>query len=311
MTGLPSIDRVLVAGSGAMGSQIAMVAALAGCEVTLYDTDPVMILRAQQQLKERMDAQIAKGRRTAEDVAAAFGRLASTTELSADVADVDLVVEAVVEKLPVKRELFARLDELCPARTLLASNSSSFVPSSLASATTRADRFLNLHFFNPALVMACVEVVRGPDTADVAVDAAVGFVERLGKTPVVLEREIPGFVANRLLGAVRDEAVRLLEGGYADVAAIDTAARTALGYPMGPFELMDLTGVDIGYLTKSARFEETGDPADAALDHGDRAGGEGIPRPQDRPRILAYDEAGNRTGVTDLTDLKADLKGPH
>lgn len=294
------IHKVLVAGSGAMGSQIAMVAALAGCDVTLYDLDQGALDRALAQLRERLERQVAKGRRPAEDVEAAFGRLTTTTELTEGTTDVDLVIEAIVEKLPVKREFFAQLDALCPARTLLASNSSSFVPSSMATATARWDRFLNLHFFNPALVMACVEVVRGPHTADATVQTALEFVQRIGKAPVVLDKEIPGFVANRLLGAVRDEAIGLLEGGYADVEAIDTAARTALGYPMGPFELMDLTGIDIGYLTKTARFEETRDPADAPSatvatlveqGHLGRKSGRGF---------YTYDESGKRTGTADL-----------
>ena len=301
------IEKVLVAGAGAMGSQIAMVAALSGCTVRLHDMDQATLDRAVEQLTQRMAAQVAKGRRTAEATQAALDRLTTSPVLDGQTADVDLVVEAVVEKLPAKRDLFARLDHLCPPRTILASNSSSFVPSAMSTATARADRFLNLHFFNPALVMKCVEVVRGPDTSDDAVRTALEFVERIGKTPVVLDREIPGFVANRLLGAVRDEAIRLLEGGYADVAAIDTAARTALGYPMGPFELMDLTGVDIGYLTKTARYEETGDPADAPsatvtalVERGDlgRKTGRGF---------YVYDDDGNRTATTDL----ASLKGTH
>lgn len=304
-----SIDKVLVAGAGAMGSQIAMVAALAGCDVTLYDLDAGMLDRAVAQLTERMDAQVAKGRRSAEETREALGRLATTTTLSAGTTDVDLVIEAIVEKLPVKRDFFAHVDALFPAHTILTSNSSSFVPSAMASATARADRFLNLHFFNPALVMRCVEVVRGPLTAESAVEAALAFVGRLGKTPVVLDKEIPGFVANRLLGAVRDEALRLVEGGYADVAAVDTAARTALGYPMGPFELMDLTGIDIGYLTKSARFAESGDPADAPsatvtalveAGHLGRKTGRGF---------YTYDDTGARLAPADLHDLAP--KGSH
>ena len=299
-----TVDKVLVAGAGAMGSQIAMVAALAGCEVTLYDLDEGMLRRAISQLTDRMTAQVAKGRRPAEEVADALGRLVTARALDDQVVDVDLVIEAIVEKLSVKRALFGQLDEICPARTILASNSSSFVPSAMATATGRADRFLNLHFFNPALVMSCVEVVRGPHTADPSVESALEFVERLGKTAVLLDREIPGFVANRLLGAVRDEAIRLLEGGYADVAAIDTAARTALGYPMGPFELMDLTGIDIRYLTKTARFEESGDPSDAPsatvtalVERGDlgRKSGRGF---------YVYDDTGARIGAADLTDPK-------
>jgi hypothetical protein len=131
-----------------------------------------------------------------------------------------------------------------------------------ADATGRPDRVCNLHFFNPALVMKCVEVVRGPDTSDGTVETSVNLARRLGKVPEVLAREIPGFIAKRILGAVRDEAIFLLENGIATVEDIDTACRTALGYPMGPFELMDLTGIDIGYLTKKDRFAASGDPKD-------------------------------------------------
>jgi 3-hydroxybutyryl-CoA dehydrogenase len=253
---------VLVVGAGAMGSQIALVAALAGYDVRLVDLDATRLATAERQLRDRMAAQVVKGRRTGEDVEAAFARLSLDTDLATAAADVDLVVEAVVEELDVKRTLFAELDRLCPEHTILSSNTSSFVPSRIADATRRPDRFCNLHFFNPALVMTCVEVVRSPATSDETIKAAVGFVEAIGKLPVVLDKEVPGFVANRILNAVRDEAIRLLEGGYASVAAIDTACRTALGYPMGPFELMDLTGIDIGYLTRQARYAETGDPAD-------------------------------------------------
>ncbi|ABL83791.1 MULTISPECIES: 3-hydroxyacyl-CoA dehydrogenase family protein [unclassified Nocardioides] len=255
---------VLVVGAGAMGSQIAMVCALAGHQVCLHDVDPAMLERADRELRDRMARQVEKGRRTADDVTAAFERLrvADSLAAAAAAADADLVIEAVVERIEVKSELFAELDRLCPPATILASNSSSFVPSRLAAATGRADRVCNLHFFNPALVMACVEVVPGPETSGQTVASCVDLVESLGKVPVVLEKEIPGFVANRILNAVRDEAIRLYEGGYAGVEAIDTACRTALGYPMGPFELMDLTGIDIGYLTKQARYAETGDPAD-------------------------------------------------
>ncbi|HEX7739719.1 MAG TPA: 3-hydroxyacyl-CoA dehydrogenase family protein [Marmoricola sp.] len=289
-----SIERVLVAGAGAMGSQIAMVSALGGHDVTLYDTDPAAPDRAIEQLRGRLDGQVAKGRRTAEDVAAAFSRLHPATEL---VTDVDLVIEAIVEKLPIKRAFFAQLDELCPDGTILASNSSSFVPSVMASATGRPDRFVNLHFFNPALVMKCVEIVRGPQTSDETVAVTRAYVEGIGKLPVVLDKEIPGFVANRLLNAIRDEAISLLEGGYASVEAIDTAARTALGYPMGPFELMDLTGIDIGYYTKLGRFDETGDPADRPSATVTRLVEQGTLGRKSGRGFYTYDDQGNRTGV--------------
>lgn len=288
------VERLLVAGTGAMGSQIAMVCALAGVDVTAYDVERDMVYKAQSQLQDRMDGTVAKGRLSAWEKDAAFEHLAFTTELEVPAATADLVIEAVVEKLDVKRKLFARLDGLCPEPTILASNSSSFVPSKLADATARPDRVCNLHFFNPALVMTCVEVVPGPQTSRDTVDAAVELVRRLGKEPVLLDKEIPGFVANRILNAVRDEALSLLENGVASVEAIDKACRTALGYPMGPFELMDLTGIDIGYHTKMARYDETGDPRDAPsrsvsdlVERGDlgRKTGRGW---------YTYDEAGNK-----------------
>lgn len=294
------MQSLLVVGSGSMGTQIAMVCALAGVDVTVHDLDDAALERGLKDLADRMNAQIAKGRRTAEDVAAAFTRLRTTTDLH-DATNADLVIEAVVEKLDVKRDLFARLDALCGPDTILASNSSGFVPSQLADATARPDRVVNLHFFNPALVMKCVEIVRGPQTSDATVEACERFVERIGKLPVVLDKEIPGFVANRILNAVRDEAIRLLEGGYASAEAIDTVCRSALGYPMGPFELMDLTGIDIGYHTKQARYAESGDPADlpsatvtalVEAGHLGRKTGRGFYR---------YDEHGNRAAAAAST----------
>lgn len=259
---MAAIQNVAVIGSGAMGAHIGMVCALAGCRVMLVDVSADALGRARTALEQFTQRSVDKGKLTEADRASAFDRLTFSTELAPAVADADLVIEAVVEKLDVKRELFADLDRLCPPQTILASNSSSLMPSQLADATGRPDRVVNLHFFNPALIMRCVEVVRGPATSDETQTAAVAFVHRIGKEPVVLRKEIPGFVANRILNAVRDEAISLLEGGVADVADIDRACRTALGYPMGPFELMDLTGLDIGYHVKKARFELTGDPRD-------------------------------------------------
>ncbi|MHB8334973.1 MAG: 3-hydroxyacyl-CoA dehydrogenase family protein [Acidimicrobiales bacterium] len=259
---MTDIQRVAVIGSGAMGAHIGMVCAIAGCRVTVVDLSAEALERARTALEEFTQRSVDKGKMTPAERTSAFERLRFTGELAPAVADADLVIEAVVEKLDVKRTLFVDLDVLCPPHTILASNSSSMMPSQLADATGRPDRVVNLHFFNPALIMRCVEVVRGPATSDETQAAAVAFVQRLGKEPVVLKKEIPGFIANRILNAVRDEAIALLEGGVAEVADIDRACRTALGYPMGPFELMDLTGLDIGYYVKKGRFELTGDPRD-------------------------------------------------
>ncbi len=186
----------------------------------------------------------------------------SSTDLDAAAATADLVIEAAVEQLDVKREIFARLDEAAPPHTILTTNSSTITSSQIADATGRPDRVANMHFFNPALVMACVEVVRSPATSDDTFETVLELARRLGKQPVALRKEIPGFVANRILHALRDEAIFLLEQGVASFEDIDVACRTALGHPMGPFELMDLTGIDIAYQGKLARHAVSNDPRD-------------------------------------------------
>ena len=259
---MTEIKSVVVVGAGAMGSQIGMVCALAGYAATITDIAGDALDRAEAQLRQRMSRDVQKNRRTDAQVEEAFGRLTFSTDLTTAAAQADFVIEAAVEKLEIKRRLFADLDRVAPPHAILATNSSNIVSSRIADATGRPDRVCNVHFFNPALMMKCVEVVRGPQTSDETVTTAVEFARRLGKVPVLLDREIPGFIANRILGAVRDEAIFLLENGIASVEDIDTACRTALGYPMGPFELMDLTGIDIGYLTKQDRYAESGDPKD-------------------------------------------------
>jgi 3-hydroxybutyryl-CoA dehydrogenase len=293
--GIDQIRHIVIVGAGAMGSQIGMLCALSGFEATITDLQGDALDRAEHELRQRLTRDVEKGRRTRDEVDGAFGRVVFSTDLTTAATTADYVIEAAVEKLDVKRQLFADLDRLAPPPAILATNSSSIVSSRIADATGRPDRVCNLHFFNPALVMTCVEVVRGPDTSDETVQVTVELARRLGKVPVVLNREIPGFIANRILGAVRDEAIFLLENGIASVEDIDTACRTALGYPMGPFELMDLTGIDIGYLTKKDRFAESGDPKDqpsksvsALVERGElgRKTGRGW---------YAYDQAGTKT----------------
>lgn len=261
----PSIDgihQIMVVGAGAMGSQIGLACALAGYEAAVQDVSPEALERAEKELRSRMERNVEKGRASREEVDAAFERLTFTSDLESAASRADFAIEAAVEKLEVKREIFARLDEAAPPHAILATNSSTIVSSRVAGATSRPDRVCNMHFFNPALVMRCVEVVRGPETSDATVQTTVELARRLGKEPVILEKEISGFVANRVLGALREEAISLYEQGVASVEDIDTACRTALGHPMGPFELMDLTGIDVGYYVRMARYEESGDPAD-------------------------------------------------
>lgn len=259
---IEDVERILVVGSGAMGSQIGMVCAIAEYDVTVQDIDENMLDKAREQLESRMARNVEKGRMDQAEVDEAFGRLDFTTDLEGSAADADFVIEAAIEKLDVKREIFATLDKAAPEHAILATNSSTIVSSQVADATGRPDRVCNMHFFNPALIMKCVEVVRSPETSDATVETTVELTRRIGKAPVILEKEISGFVANRILGALRDEAIYLYENGVASFEDIDTACKTALGHPMGPFELMDLTGIDIGYYVKQARYEESGDPKD-------------------------------------------------
>ncbi|WP_047864884.1 3-hydroxyacyl-CoA dehydrogenase family protein [Rubrobacter aplysinae] len=253
------VSRVLVCGAGAMGSGIGAVFALAGYETTVQDIDEGMLGKAHEELRSRLDRNVEKGRMSPQQVEDAFSKLSFTTEIEEPARSADLVVEAIVEKLAVKRELFSRLDGAAPEHAILATNSSTIVSSRVADVTSRPDRVCNLHFFNPALVMECVEVVRNPETSDATVDTVVEVSRRIGKEPVILEREISGFVANRILGALTDEAVSLYESGVASFEDIDTACKKALGHPIGPFALMDLTGIDVNYYVRTARYEETGD----------------------------------------------------
>lgn len=255
------IRSVVVLGAGTMGSQIAAVSALAGYTTSLVDIQQKQLDQAREQLRQRLDRDVDKGRRDRGAVDEAWSRLALTTDRDRVAASADLVIEAAVEDLSVKRSIFADLDRVCPPHTLLVTNSSNIVSSRVADATGRPGKVCNLHFFNPALVMACVEIVPHEGTDPETVEAASAFVESLGKTPVKLKREVPGFLANRLLNALRREALDLYEGGVADFEDIDLAAKTALGHPMGPFELMDLVGIDVVHLIRLAEYEQTGDPA--------------------------------------------------
>lgn len=259
---IENVRRILVVGSGAMGSQIGMVCALAGYEVALQDIEEEMLGRAREELERRMGRNVEKGRMSREEVEAAFGRMTFTTDLEGPASEADFVIEAVVERLDVKREVFRRLDQAAPGHAVLATNSSTIVSSRIADATGRPELVCNMHFFNPALVMRCVEVVRNPKTSDATVETTAELARRVGKEPVVINKEVPGFVANRILHAIRSEALWLYENGVASFEDIDIACRTALGHPMGPFELMDLTGIDVAYHAANSRYEESGDPKD-------------------------------------------------
>ncbi|WP_191562098.1 3-hydroxyacyl-CoA dehydrogenase family protein [Metabacillus idriensis] len=255
------INKVAVIGAGTMGSQIAMVCSLAGYPVTLQDVSAESLEKAKDFLNMQMEKRIKKGRFTAEEVKSAFQRISFTTSLE-ELTESDLVIEAIVEKLDVKRELFKKLDEMTQPHAILATNSSTIVSSKIADVTRRPDKVCNIHFFNPALVMELVEVVKGPHTSEETAHMSMDFVKKINKLPVLLNKEISGFIANRILGKLMDEAVYLLENGYASHEEIDLVCTKALNHPIGPFALMDLTGIDVNYFVRMQRYEESGDERD-------------------------------------------------
>ncbi|GAA1365318.1 3-hydroxybutyryl-CoA dehydrogenase [Arthrobacter rhombi] len=257
-----TVQNILVIGSGAMGRQIGMAAAVAGFSTTVRDVDSDAVAAAEADMRRWIDGRVTKARLTAEQAADAWERIAFTTDLAGPASTADLVIEAATERLEIKRAIFAELDSLAPAHAILATNSSTLGSSTVADATGRPDQVCNMHFFNPALVMRAVEIVRNDQTSSETVDTVTEVARAMGKAPVLLNQEIPGFIANRLMGAVRDEALALLADGVSSLEDIDTAAKDALGHPMGPFELMDLVGLDVSYLIRQATYEQTGDPQD-------------------------------------------------
>ncbi|HRO31357.1 MULTISPECIES: 3-hydroxyacyl-CoA dehydrogenase family protein [Micrococcaceae] len=256
------VRQILVIGSGAMGRQIGMAAAVAGFTTTVRDVAAEAVSAAEQDMRTWLDGRVAKGRMDQETADAAWERITFTTDLEPAITTADLVIEAATEKLDVKRSVFAELDRLAPPHAILATNSSTYGSSAVADATGRPEKVCNMHFFNPALVMKAVEVVRHASTSDETVATVEAVARAMGKVPVLLTKEVPGFVANRLMGAVRNEALDLYSQGVASVEDIDEAAKNALGHPMGPFELMDLVGLDVTYLIRQATYELTGDEAE-------------------------------------------------
>jgi len=227
-----------------MGSGIAQVCAMAGYDVVLQDVSGESLDRARSSITQSLARFVAKERVSEPDAGLALKRIATTTEL-ADVADADIVVEAVFEKLDVKTEIFKTLDAVCKPGAILGTNTSAIPITSIAAATSRPQNVVGIHFFSPVPMMKLVELVRGQETSDETLAAARTFSERVGKTVVVVNRDVAGFVTTRLISALTMEAIRLVESGVASAEDIDTACRLGFGHAMGPLETADLTGVDI------------------------------------------------------------------
>ncbi|CAN5847401.1 hypothetical protein BH24ACT3_BH24ACT3_06640 [soil metagenome] len=258
-----AIERVGIVGSGIMGAGITEVAAKAGAEVVLrsrkQETAEAMVAGLERSLGKQVD----KGRLEAGERDAVLGRVTATSAL-ADLADCDLVVESVVEDLAVKRELFGELDRIVKPDALLATNTSTLPVIDLAMETGRPDKVCGIHFFNPAPMMALVEVVRPLSASDDTIAAAVAFAETCGKSPVEVE-DRAGFIVNALLFPYLNNAVRMLEAGTASAEHIDVAMKGGCNFPMGPLALLDLVGLDTSLSILDALYDEFRDPNYAAV----------------------------------------------
>jgi len=253
-----SITRVGIVGSGIMGSGIAEVAAASGHEVVLRSRSADGADAMVAALTKSLAKQVEKGKRTDAEAAEISGRVRATTHLG-ELVDVDLVIESVVEDLTVKRDLFAELDSICKPETILATNTSTLPVVEMAMATGRPDLVCGIHFFNPAPAMSLVEVVRPITASDATVAAAVEFAARCGKEPVEVKDQA-GFIVNALLFPYLNNAVRLYEQGVATKDGIDAAMKGGCGFPMGPFALLDLVGLDTSLAILDALYDEFRDP---------------------------------------------------
>ena len=251
---MAEIRKVAVVGCGLMGSGIAEISAKAGYDVIVREVDEKALEKGLASIRKSMDRAVDKGKLEASARDEAMGRIRGTTSLD-ELAEADLVIEAIVENLDVKKELFAKLDQVCHEGTILASNTSSLTVTEMAAATNRPDRFVGLHFFNPVPVMKLVEVVKTIATGEEAYRAAFDWAASVGKSPVEA-KDASGFIVNRLLVPYMLDAIRCLEQGLASIEDIDQAMVLGTGYPMGPFVLSDFVGIDTLFRIAEIMYEE-------------------------------------------------------
>lgn len=255
-------QTMAVIGSGTMGAGIAQVAAEHGFRVLMIDTQAGVVAKARQRIDERLSKAVGSGKVTADHRDATLERL---VEASWDaLAEAELAVEAVLEIMEVKRDVFRRLDAILPPDAILATNTSSLSITEIAKATSRPDHVVGMHFFNPAPVMKLVEIVRGEETSGKTLERAKEYAITMGKDTVLVQKDTPGFIVNRVLMPLFIEAMRILEEGIASPEDIDKAVKLGLNHPMGPLTLADLTGLDVDLHVMDYMFDEFHDDRFAA-----------------------------------------------
>ncbi len=252
------LSKIGVVGAGTMGHGISQALAVAGIEVVMTDVAQVQLERASAAISGSLDRLVKKEKMTGEQKTAALGRVRTSTDVGA-VRDCALVIEAATENLPLKLKIFAQLDELAPAGAVIASNTSSISITRLAAATRRPDKVIGMHFFNPVPVMALVELIRGLQTSDETYAAVEALTKKIGKSPVQV-RNSPGFVVNRMLCPMINEAIFALAEGLATAEQIDQAMKLGANHPIGPLALCDLIGLDVELAVMQVLFEGFKDP---------------------------------------------------
>ena len=251
------MEKIFVIGAGTMGAGIVQAFAQKGYEVIVRDIKDEFVYRGIAGINKGLTKLVSKGKITEEDKEAVLSKITGTTDLGL-AADCDLVIEAAVENMEIKKQIFAELDKICKEETILASNTSSLSITEVASATNRPDRVIGMHFFNPATIMKLVEVIRGMATSQETFDKVKAMSEAIGKTPVEVA-EAPGFVVNRILIPMINEAIGIYAEGIASVEDIDTSMKLGANHPMGPLALGDLIGLDVCLAIMDVLFKETGD----------------------------------------------------
>jgi len=250
------IKKVSIVGAGVMGMGISQALAQSGFEVTITDLNEDILQANLDKTQKRIQSRVERGKISADEAKEVLARIKTTTKMQ-DIADVDLVIEAVFESMEAKKQIFIELDELCPTHTILATNTSILSPTEIGSAIKRPDKTIGMHWFNPAPVMKLIEVTAGLGTSEETIEAVMGFSRKVGKTPVRVN-EAPGGIVSRILSAMRNAAVDILAEGVASAEDIDTAMKLGAGFPMGPLELIDLVGVDIHTINSDNLCRELG-----------------------------------------------------
>lgn len=240
------IKTIGVLGAGTMGNGIAQVAAQTGYSVIMRDIKDDFVQRGLKNIEKFLAKSVEKGKMEGSEKEAILGRIQGTTEMS-DLKDVDLVIEVVLEDIELKKTVFNELDNLCRPEVILASNTSSMSITEIAAATKRPDKVCGLHFFNPVPLMKLVEIIRGIESSDETIAICTELAKKMGKITVEVKKDSPGFIVNRCMMPHFIEAIKIVEEGVATIEDVDIAVRNGLNYPMGPFQLMDLTGIDIAY----------------------------------------------------------------